>query len=182
MILPDRNCPLCPRLYDFRQRNRVLYPDKFNSPVPPFGPVDARLLITGLAPGLKGANFTGRPFTGDFAGVLLYGSLLKFGFANGEFDPQKFYNGGRDTLQLIDCRLTNAVRCVPPENKPTPAEMKTCQQFLASEFADLKNVKVILTLGQIHSNSRTTPSMTRAQGSRSLTAITARAITRKRTV
>lgn len=149
MLLPDCDCPLCPRLKEFRDNNRIKFPDKFNAPVPPFGPENAQLLVTGLAPGLKGANFTGRPFTGDYAGVLLYGTLLKFGFATGEFDPQKFYDGGRDSLQLHNCRITNAVRCVPPENKPTPMEMQTCQQFLISELEDLKNIKVILTLGLV---------------------------------
>jgi uracil-DNA glycosylase len=146
--LPSHDCPLCPRLANFREKNRLKFPDKFNGPVPPFGPDNASLVIVGLAPGLKGANFTGRPFTGDYAGVLLYSTLLKFGFAEGEF---KAHAG--DGLKLKNCRITNAVRCVPPENKPLPAEETTCRKFLQNEFSILKNAKVILSLGLISHNA-----------------------------
>src|SRR5438034_1928581 len=123
--VPDRNCPLCPRLADFRAQIRVREPDWFNSPVPPFGDPAGQLLIVGLAPGMQGANRTGRPFTGDYAGDLLYATLLKFGFAQGDYraDPS-------DGLRLVDCRIANAVRCLPPENKPLPAEFTNCRPFL----------------------------------------------------
>ena len=121
---PGRDCPLCPRLADFRKSWRAKEPTWFNSPVPSFGALDARLLIVGLAPGLQGANRTGRPFTGDYAGVLLYETLAKYGFARGVYGAHP-----DDGLELVDCRITNAVRCVPPENKPTPLEIKTCREF-----------------------------------------------------
>lgn len=142
---PGHDCPLCPRLAQFRDANRQAYPDFFNGPVPSWGDNNPALLVVGLAPGLKGANRTGRPFTGDYAGDLLYSTLIKYGFAKGIFraDPN-------DGLQLVRCRITNAVKCVPPENKPTPAETKTCRSsFLAHEIAALKNLKAILALGQI---------------------------------
>ncbi len=145
---PGKDCPLCPRLVEFRVKNRVKFPDKWNAPVPSFGPENGELLVVGLAPGLKGANFSGRPFTGDYAGELLYSSLLKFGFAEGKYDARP-----DDGLRLKNCRITNAVRCVPPENKPTPQEMKQCLAFLQTEMAALKNVKVILSLGLISHNS-----------------------------
>ena len=147
-LLPDRDCPICPRLAAFREQLRVEYPDKFNAPVPSFGSEDAKLLIVGLAPGLRGANFSGRPFTGDYAGDLLYGTLLKFGLARGEYkaDPN-------DGLVLVGARITNAVRCLPPENKPTGAEINNCRPFLISEIENLKNLKVILCLGLISHNS-----------------------------
>jgi uracil-DNA glycosylase len=141
---PDADCGLCPRLSAFRAKNRKSFPDKFNAPVPSFGPVDAKLLIVGLAPGLRGANFTGRPFTGDWAGDLLYDTLLKFGFAKGKYDERP-----DDGLTLTSCRITNAVRCVPPENKPTPQEISTCRPFLETEIAALPKLKVILSLGKI---------------------------------
>src|SRR4030081_3604723 len=121
---PPRDCPLCPRLAEFRQRNRAEHPDFFNGPVASFGALNAPLLIVGLAPGLKGANRTGRPFTGDYAGDLLYPTLVKFGFAAGS-------SGARpdDGLRLVDCRITNSVRCVPPENKPEGAEIVACRAF-----------------------------------------------------
>jgi uracil-DNA glycosylase len=147
-LLPDLNCALCPRLKCFREDARKEFPDKYNSPVPSFGPKDAQLLIVGLAPGLKGANFSGRPFTGDYAGELLYGTLLKFGFAKGKFKARK-----DDGLELINARITNAVKCVPPENKPTGEEMNTCLQFLTREIADMPNIKMILSLGLISHNS-----------------------------
>ena len=124
---PDRDCPICPRLVAFRQRNREAEPGWHNAPVPSFGLATARLLVVGLAPGLKGANRTGRPFTGDYAGDLLYASLEKFGFAEGEYGRSP-----DDGFRLIDCRITNAVRCVPPENKPTPAEIAACRPFLSA--------------------------------------------------
>jgi len=141
---PAKTCKLCTRLVDFRVKNASNYPDFFNGAVPPFGGDDAWLLIVGLAPGLKGANRTGRPFTGDYAGELLYPTLLKTGLAKGTYgaDPA-------DGLKLVGCRITNAVRCVPPENKPTPAEQKTCRPFLADEIAALPRLKNILSLGRI---------------------------------
>jgi uracil-DNA glycosylase family 4 len=141
---PPPDCALCPRLAAFRARNKGLFPDQFNAPVPAFGAMNAQLLVTGLAPGLKGANFTGRPFTGDYAGVLLYSTLLQFGFAQGTYGAV-----ATDGLVLKNCRITNAVRCVPPENKPTPAEEKTCLNFLSAEIAAMKDLKVILSLGLI---------------------------------
>jgi uracil-DNA glycosylase family 4 len=141
---PLHDCPLCPRLAEFRQRNRAEHPDFFNAPVPSFGSLDAPLLIVGLAPGLKGANRTGRPFTGDFAGDLLYATLKKFGWATGEYGREP-----DDGLQLVDCRITNAVRCVPPENKPTPLEISACRPFLVEEIANLPKLRAILALGSI---------------------------------
>lgn len=149
MILsPSSDCSLCPRLAQFREDNRGKFPDKFNAPVPSFGAPDVRLLIVGLAPGLKGANFTGRPFTGDYAGDLLYGTLLKFGYAKGQFLARP-----DDGLELVDTRITNAVRCVPPENKPTGPEINTCLQFLKGEFEGLPNLKVVLSLGLVSHNA-----------------------------
>ncbi len=145
---PDHNCTLCPRLGIFRTENRKKFPDKFNAPVPSFGELDAALLVTGLAPGLRGANFSGRPFTGDYAGDLLYPTLLKFGFATGQYGAQS-----DDGLKLVNCRITNAVRCVPPENKPTTGEINTCRPFLVDEIAAMPNLKVILSLGLISHNS-----------------------------
>ena len=147
-LTPPHDCPLCPRLVAFRQANRVKYPDWFNGPVPSFGPLTARILIAGLAPGLQGANRTGRPFTGDWAGDLLYATLLKHGLAKGAYDERI-----DDGLELVDCRIANAVRCVPPQNKPEPSEIKTCRQFLISELDTLPNVKVILALGKIAHDS-----------------------------
>jgi uracil-DNA glycosylase family 4 len=141
---PGRNCPLCPRLLSFRQAWREREPSWFNAPVPSFGPVDARLLIVGLAPGLRGANRTGRPFTGDFAGDLLYATLKEYGFARGEFEARI-----DDTLELIDARITNAVRCVPPENKPLPAEINTCRDFLIRTLGEMRNLSAIVALGRV---------------------------------
>ena len=112
--------------------------------MPSFGDADGRLLIVGLAPGLRGANRTGRPFTGDYAGNLLYQTLLKYGFARGEYRERP-----DDGLTLIDCRIANAVRCVPPENKPEPSEIKTCHQFLMAEIGAMKNLRAVLALGKI---------------------------------
>jgi uracil-DNA glycosylase len=136
---PDRDCPLCPRLLSFRQATRAREPDWFNSPVPSFGDADGRLLIVGLAPGLQGANRTGRPFTGDFAGDLLYATLIEYGFAEGAYDG----------LKLIDCRISNAVRCVPPQNKPLPVEISTCRQFLSATLASMRNLTAIVALGRV---------------------------------
>ena len=143
-VNPGRDCPLCPRLVDYRLEQRGLHPSWFNAPVPSFGHLEAELLIVGLAPGVQGANRTGRPFTGDFAGELLYGTLIKFGFARGTFraDPN-------DGLELVGTLLTNAVRCVPPQNKPAPAEIKTCGTFLAAQTAALPRLRAIAALGRI---------------------------------
>ena len=142
--LPSRDCPLCPRLVEFRAVQRQTYPEWFNAPVPSFGDAGARLLIVGLAPGLKGANRTGRPFTGDFAGELLYGTLLKFGLASGQFRAHP-----DDGLQLADTLIANAVRCVPPENKPLPAEIKTCNRFLKVQIEALPALTAIVALGRV---------------------------------
>jgi len=140
---PSRDCPRCPRLVGFRQDLRAEHPDWQNAPVASFGKLDARVLIVGLAPGMRGANRTGRPFTGDYAGDLLYSTLLKFGLAQGEYraDPS-------DGLRLVDCRIANAVRCLPPENKPLPAEFTNCRPFLQAELAVMPQLKVIVALGK----------------------------------
>lgn len=142
--LPPPDCPLCPRLAEFRAKARAKYPDWHNAPVMPFGPADAPLLIVGLAPGLQGANRTGRPFTGDYAGDLLYATLLEYGLARGVYERRP-----DDSLELVDCRISNAVKCVPPENKPVPEEIRACNRFLTSELAAMPGLKVILALGAI---------------------------------
>jgi uracil-DNA glycosylase family 4 len=141
---PAANCPLCPRLVGYRDANRTANPAWFNGAVPSFGPLDARFLVVGLAPGVRGANRTGRPFTGDFAGVLLYQTLIKYGFAVGRYgaDPA-------DGIELRDCRVTNAVRCVPPANLPTPAEITGCNPFLTRELAAMPRLRVVLALGGV---------------------------------
>lgn len=141
---PPRDCPLCPRLVAYRRENQAAHPDWFNGPAPSFGDPDARLLIVGLAPGRTGANRTGRPFTGDGAGVLLYETLIRLGFARGEYraDPA-------DGLVLVDCMITNAVRCAPPGNKPTTAEENTCRPFLTDRIKGLPRLKVIVSLGDV---------------------------------
>jgi uracil-DNA glycosylase family 4 len=139
-----RNCPRCPRLVAFRDEWRRREPKWFNAPVPSFGPIDARVLIVGLAPGLRGANRTGRPFTGGYAGDLLYATLKEYGFARGEYDERP-----DDSLELVDARITNAVRCVPPENKPTPAEINTCRDFLSPTIAEMKRLRAIVALGRV---------------------------------
>ncbi|RMF01420.1 MAG: uracil-DNA glycosylase [Alphaproteobacteria bacterium] len=145
---PPADCALCPRLVAFRRENRHRAPDWFNAPVPSFGDPKARLLIVGLAPGLKGANRTGRPFTGDYAGDLLYATLKAFGFAQG------LYHGHADDgLRLVDCMITNAVRCVPPNNKPTAAEIAACRPFLLARIESLARLRVILALGRIAHDS-----------------------------
>jgi uracil-DNA glycosylase family 4 len=141
-------CVLCPRLVAFRDLNRAKAPDWYNGAVPSFGDPEGRLLIVGLAPGLNGANRTGRPFTGDYAGDLLYSTLLKFGFARGEYAARP-----DDGLTLVDCIISNAVRCVPPENKPTPEEAATCRGFLKARIAALPNVQAIVALGRIAHDS-----------------------------
>jgi uracil-DNA glycosylase family 4 len=148
---PGRNCTRCPRLAEFRGTWRKREPEWFNAPVPSFGPAQARLLIVGLAPGLQGANRTGRPFTGDYAGVLLYDTLLRYKFAQGEYAARL-----DDGLTLVDCRITNSVRCVPPENKPTPAEIKTCRNYLEQTIAEMPNLRAIVALGRIAHDSAVT--------------------------
>jgi uracil-DNA glycosylase family 4 len=145
---PPHDCPLCPRLAEFRQRNRAEHPDFFNAPVPSFGSLDAPLLIVGLAPGLKGANRTGRPFTGDYAGDLLYRSLARHGLALGTYGARP-----DDGFELLGVRISNAVRCVPPENKPLPVEFGTCRKFLIAEIAAMPNLRAILALGGIAHHS-----------------------------
>ena len=139
---PVNDCPLCPRLAAFRAQNAEKFPDFHNGPVPSFGSPNARLLIVGLAPGLKGANRTARPFTGDYAGDLLYPTLEKFGFSRGTYKASPD-NG----VELIDCRITNAVRCVPPQNKPVGAEVVACRPFFESELSAMPNLEVVLALG-----------------------------------
>ncbi len=141
---PGRNCPRCPRLVDFRESWRTREPTWHNAPVPSFGPADARLLIVGLAPGAQGANRTGRPFTGDYAGVLLYDTLIRYGFARGKYEAHP-----DDGLTLVDACITNAVRCVPPENKPTPAEIATCRDYLIATLKAMTEVRAIVCLGRI---------------------------------
>ncbi len=143
-VTPGHDCPVCSRLVTFRENLRQREPTWHNAPVPSFGAIDARLLIVGLAPGMHGANRTGRPFTGDYAGDLLYATLLKYGLAKGEYreDPN-------DGLTLIDCRITNAVRCLPPENKPVGAEVKNCGRFLVDEITSMPKLRAILALGTL---------------------------------
>jgi uracil-DNA glycosylase family 4 len=145
---PDRNCPLCPRLADFREAARAREPQWFNSPVPSFGDASAALLIVGLAPGMQGANRTGRPFTGDYAGDLLYATLLEYGFAKGVYQARP-----DDGLTLVDCRISNAVRCVPPQNKPLPAEINTCRQFLIATIQTMPRLRAIVALGRVAHDS-----------------------------
>jgi len=141
---PPLDCPLCPRLVAYRARNRAEHPDWWNGPAPSFGDPDARLLVVGLAPGRAGANRTGRPFTGDFAGVLLYETLIKTGFARGTYEARP-----DDGLRLVDCMITNAVRCAPPGNKPEAIEESACRPFLAARIAALPRLRVIVTLGDV---------------------------------
>jgi uracil-DNA glycosylase len=145
---PPRDCPLCPRLLAYREAARALHPEWHNAPVPSFGDASGRVLIVGLAPGLKGANRTGRPFTGDYAGDLLYATLLEFGFATGVYEARS-----NDTLVMQDALISNAVRCVPPANKPEPAEITTCRQFLFRTIDALPRLRVILALGRIAHDS-----------------------------
>jgi len=143
-IGPEPNCVRCPRLVEYREENKDSFPDWHNGPVSSFGSIDSELLIVGLAPGLRGANRTGRPFTGDYAGDLLYPTLISFGFAAGEYKAVP-----DDGLELRNCRITNAVRCVPPANKPVGAEVSACRQFLCDEIGAMKGLKVVLALGAV---------------------------------
>ena len=141
---PHRDCPLCPRLAEFRASTRAKEPNWFNAPVPSFGDRHARVLIVGLAPGLQGANRTGRPFTGDYAGDLLYATLIDFGFAKGNYQARP-----DDGLLLVDCLISNAVRCVPPQNKPLPAEINTCRPYLSATIATMPRLAKIVALGRV---------------------------------
>ncbi len=145
---PSHDCPLCPRLAAYRAANRAANPGWFNAPVPSFGPQEAPLLVVGLAPGVKGANRTGRPFTGDHSGLLLYETLQAFGLAEGRFDAR-----ADDGLRLLRCRVVNAVRCAPPANLPQPAEVRNCNPFLAGELAAMPGLRVILALGVVAHNA-----------------------------
>ena len=141
-VSPAHDCALCPRLAAYRASNRAANPDWFNAPVPSFGPAGARLLVVGMAPGVRGANRTGRPFTGDYAGMLLYQTLLRCGLAEGGYDAR-----ADDGLALRGTRITNAVRCVPPQNLPEPAEVRACNPYLAGELGGLPNLRAVLALG-----------------------------------
>lgn len=145
---PGRDCPHCPRLVAFRDEYRASQPDWHNAPVTPFGTLNAALLVVGLAPGLKGANRTGRPFTGDGAGDLLYPTLIETGFARGQYQARP-----DDGVVLDSCRITNAVRCVPPQNKPVGAEITACNGYLGAEIDAMTELKVILALGGISHNA-----------------------------
>ena len=145
---PSYNCQLCPRLVAFRSENQSLYPDWANAPVPSFGDPQARLLIVGLAPGLRGANRTGRPFTGDYAGDLLYATLRELGLASGVYDRRP-----DDGLSLQGVAIVNAVRCVPPQNKPTTQEIATCRPFLVEAMQALPNISAVFALGRIAHDS-----------------------------
>ena len=148
MRTADHECILCPRLASYRDENRAAFPDWHNGPVQSFGSLKSEVLILGLAPGVRGANKTGRPFTGDFAGDLLYQTLSAYGFSSGTYDARP-----DDGIGLVNCRIANAVRCVPPQNKPVEAEIKACAPFLEEEIAAMKNLKLILALGTIAHNS-----------------------------
>lgn len=143
-VCPGRDCNLCPRLVEYRMGNREKFPSYYNGPVPPFGSIDAEILVVGLAPGLNGANQTARPFTNDYAGDVLYPILKEFGFAKGDYQKRK-----DDGFELLNIRITNSVRCAPPQNKVTSDEVNTCGKFLIEEINDMKNLKVILTLGSV---------------------------------
>lgn len=149
---PPHDCRLCPRLAEFRDHYRAAEPGWFNGPVPSFGDETGQLLIVGLAPGLRGANRTGRPFTGDYAGDLLYSTLIAFGFAKGAYAARP-----DDGLKLQGAMISNAVRCVPPQNKPTPDEIATCREFLIHRIAAMPRLKAIVALGRIaHDQTLTT--------------------------
>ena len=139
---PPHDCPLCPRLVEYRRTNQAANPGWFNGPVPSWGPADAPFLVVGMAPGVRGANRTGRPFTGDHAGVLLYETLILHGLATGRYDARP-----DDGMELARTRVINAVRCVPPANLPQPPEVRTCNQFLRAELQGMTNLRVVLTLG-----------------------------------
>ena len=148
MHCPEKNCSFCPRLEAFRTQNKIKFPHYFNAPVPSFGNINAPLLIVGMAPGLNGANQTGRPFTNDYAGDILYPSLKKYGFATGTYLKK-----ADDGFELTFARVTNAVRCVPPQNKVIAEETNNCRQFLQQEITSMKNLKIILTLGTVAHNA-----------------------------
>lgn len=148
VLCPKKDCKLCPRLVEYREGNKLKFPTYHNAPVPPFGNLDAEILIVGLAPGLNGANQTGRPFTNDYAGDVLYPILKEFGLAQGNYQKRK-----DDGFELIDVRITNSVKCAPPKNVVTGDEVKTCGQFLISEIENMPNLKVILTLGGVAHNA-----------------------------
>ena len=141
---PGRDCALCPRLAEYRAANRAKEPGWHNAPVPSWGPREAPLLVLGLAPGVRGANRTGRPFTGDYAGKLLYATLLEYGLARGAYAENP-----EDGMELTGCRIANAVRCVPPENLPLPAEIRACNGFLQAELAAMPRLRVVLALGVV---------------------------------
>ena len=145
---PPPDCPLCPRLVEYRRANQAANPGWFNAPVPSWGPLDAPFVVVGMAPGVRGANRTGRPFTGDHAGVLLYETLIGAGFAKGQYgaDPA-------DGMTLVGVRVINAVRCVPPANLPEPVEVRTCNQFLQAELRGMPNLRVALALGVLAHNA-----------------------------
>ena len=148
MICPQKNCSLCSRLKEFREQNKIKFPTYYNAPVPSFGDINAQLLIVGMAPGLNGANQTGRPFTNDYAGDILYPALKKFGLAKGDYQKK-----ADDGFELINSRITNAVRCVPPQNKVIAEETNNCRQFLQSEINSMPDLKIILTLGTVAHNT-----------------------------
>jgi uracil-DNA glycosylase family 4 len=141
---PAKDCALCPRLVEFRAQNKLKFPHYHNAPVESFGTLDAEFLVVGLAPGLNGANQTNRPFTNDYAGDILYPALKKFSLAKGEYKKKK-----DDGFELINTRVTNSVRCVPPQNQVTADEIKNCRPFLAAEISAMPNLKIILALGTI---------------------------------
>ena len=145
---PDINCCLCPRLVDFRKQNKIKFPSYHNAPVGAFGDLSAQILVVGLAPGLNGANQTNRPFTNDYAGDILYPALKKFGFATGDYQKRK-----DDGFMLKNVRVTNAVRCVPPQNKVTGDEIQTCGCFLKAEIESMSNLQIILSLGAVSHNA-----------------------------
>ena len=145
---PDGDCALCPRLVQFRLQNKQKFPTYHNGPVEPFGSLDAQILVVGMAPGLNGANQTNRPFTNDYAGDVLYPALKKFGFAKGDYQKKK-----NDGFELVNVRVTNAVRCVPPQNKVCGDEAKTCGKFLSAEIKAMPNLKIILSLGVVSHNA-----------------------------
>ena len=147
-VCPDKSCCKCPRLIEFRQANIAKYPHYYNGPVEPFGPLEAQILVVGLAPGLNGANQTNRPFTGDYAGDLLYPMLKKYGGAEGDYQRRK-----DDGFRLINVRITNSVRCVPPQNKVTGDEVKNCGAYLTAEIASMPNLRAVLTLGSVAHNA-----------------------------
>lgn len=145
---PKKNCALCPRLVEFRENNKKTFPSYYNAPVPSFGSIEAEILIIGLAPGLKGANQTGRPFTNDYAGDILYPTLQKFGLAKGNYQKK-----ADDGFELVNVRITNSVRCVPPQNQVTGTEVAACGEFLKQEITAMPNLKIILTLGGVAHNA-----------------------------